>query len=125
MDDEEILRELLTQMLQCMGYTVECAAQGEEALGACLRAKDQGLPFALLVLDLTIPGGMGGRETIRRIRQEEIDTLAIASSGYSSDPIMADPLAYGFAAAIPKPYDIFELHHTIQAVIATKGPSAS
>jgi len=71
--------------------------------------------FALLILDLTIPGGLGGREALRRLRQAGIDTPAIASSGYASNPIMAEPAAYGCTAAITKPYDIFELCRVIRS----------
>ncbi len=87
----------------------------------CERAQKEDDGFVLLVLDLTIPGGLGGRETLHRLRRAGIGVPAIASSGYASDPIMADPAAFGFAAAIGKPYDIFQLCHTVRAtVVASK-----
>jgi PAS domain S-box-containing protein len=125
MDDEPLVREVLGRMLVRMGYRVDRAAHGEEAIAMCERAQEAGDPFVLLVLDLTIPGGLGGRETLHRLRRAEIRVPAIASSGYASDPIMADPAAFGFAAAIGKPYDIFQLCHTVRAtVIASRSETA-
>jgi PAS domain S-box-containing protein len=117
MDDEEAVRDVLQGMLAKIGYTIECAAHGEEAMAKCLSARAQSQPFDLLFFDLTIRGGMGGVEALRRIRQEGILTPAIASSGYSLDPVMANPRAYGFSAAVPKPYNLGELSRVTRQVM--------
>ena len=123
MDDEEMLRELLSSLLSRVGYSVECAAEGEEAIERFQRAESQGNEFNLLILDLTIPGGMGGIETLRRIREQNQLVRAIATSGYSSDPVIATPEKYGFNASISKPYKIYEVCEIVQNTIAS--PEAS
>lgn len=125
MDDEPLVRDVIGRMLARMGYQVDCAAHGEEVIAMCERAQKAGDRFVLLVLDLTIPGGLGGRETLHRLRRAGIRVPAIASSGYASDPIMADPAAFGFAAAIGKPYDIFQLCHVVRATVAASQSEAA
>jgi len=105
-------------MLARMGYQVDCASHGEEAIAMCELAQKAKAGFALFILDLTIPGGLGGRETLRRLRRAGFRTPAIASSGYASDPIMGDPEAFGFTAAIAKPYDIFQLCQLVRTTVA-------
>jgi PAS domain S-box-containing protein len=124
MDDEPLVRDVISRMLGRMGYRVDCAAHGEEAIAMCERAQKEEDHFVLLVLDLTIPGGLGGRETLHRLRRAGIGVPAIASSGYASDPIMADPAAFGFAAAIGKPYDIFQLCRTVRATVVASQSGA-
>ena len=120
-----MVRDVLGRMLRRLGYEVDCVALGHGALATSARVKSEDGRFLLLVLDLTIPGGMGGRETLRRLRQQGIDVPALTSSGYASDPLMADPTAYGFAAAILKPYDVSELYRAIRmATVAGPVPVA-
>ncbi|MBN2528930.1 MAG: response regulator [Deltaproteobacteria bacterium] len=118
MDDEEMLRELLSSLLTRVGYDVECAAHGEEAIGKFRRAQSEGNAFILLILDLTIPGGVGGIETLRRIREQGSLVKAIAASGYSSDPVIASPEKYGFCASISKPFKIHEICQTVQNTLS-------
>jgi PAS domain S-box-containing protein len=104
MDDEEYIRDLTGQMLENMGYTVECAADGNEAIQLFTMANSSAHPFDAVILDLTIPGGMGGKETIQKLITITPSVKAIASSGYSDDPVMAKPHEFGFVAKLNKPY---------------------
>jgi len=109
MDDEESIREILRDMLRMMGYEVEYALDGRDALRMIQDADDTGLPFLAAIMDLTIPGGMGGREAVRQLRETNKDMIVFVSSGYSEDPVMADPAEYGFTDKIRKPFSITEL----------------
>jgi CheY-like chemotaxis protein len=117
MDDEEIVRTLLTQMLTQLGYTVESARDGAEAIRLYRRAKDVGQPFAAVLMDLTIATGMGGKETIAELRQVDPEVKAIVSSGNSNDPVMANFQHYGFSGVLAKPYPLAELQAMLQNVI--------
>ncbi len=117
MDDESVLQELVGAMLEHLGYEVACAAHGAEALEHYARAQAEGQPFAAVIVDLTVPGGMGGHETVRRLREMDPTVKAIVSSGYSNDPIMAEYRRHGFDAAIAKPYQMVELGGVLEKVI--------
>jgi len=117
MDDERMLRDVAGAMLTKLGYKVEFAKDGEEAVKAYAWAKEQNQPFSAVIMDLTIPGGMGGEETIKKIIEIDPNVRAIVSSGYSTDPIMADFRRYGFCGCINKPYSIQELGKTLHDVI--------
>jgi len=120
MDDEEIVREVLGAMLLSIGYEVEYAANGEEAVELYRMAKGSGAPFDAVILDLTIPGGMGGKKAIQGLLKIDPGVKAIVSSGYSNDPVMADFREYGFSGVAAKPYKIKQLSETLHNVI--KGP---
>jgi CheY-like chemotaxis protein len=100
-------------MLTELGYTVETVSDGAEAIDACTKAKETGETFDAVVLDLTIPGGIGGKETIKILREIDPSVIAIVSSGYSNDPVMANFLDYGFNAVVSKPYRITELSRAL------------
>jgi len=108
-DDEPAVRELGALMLRGLGYQTDTVSSGEEAIERVRSAMERDEPFRAVLLDLTMPGGMSGRETARRLRQIAPDVALIASSGYSTDPIMSNHAAYGFDAAVPKPYIAAEL----------------
>jgi PAS domain S-box-containing protein len=113
MDDEEPIRDIVGDMLQYLGYTVDFARDGEEAINLySIQAYDA------VILDLTIPGGMGGKEAIKHLRDIDPAIKAIVSSGYSNDPIMSDYTTYGFKGVIVKPYTIHEISNVLRNVIS-------
>jgi PAS domain S-box-containing protein len=109
MDDEDYIREIAGDMLKSMGYEVEYAFHGDEALKMIHNATQKKHPFAAAIMDLTIPGGKGGKETIKQLRKKNKNLLVFVSSGYSEDPVMADPSGYGFTDRIVKPFRKAEL----------------
>lgn len=117
MDDEQAIRDMAVQILGACGYEVVAAKDGEESIELYRSAGESGPPFDVVILDLTVRGGMDGREAIRRLIELDGSVKAIVSSGYSDDPIMSDFGRYGFMAAIPKPYTIKELDDAIQRLI--------
>ena len=117
MDDEAIIRELAMTVLAHLGYEVETVADGAECIKVYTAARDAGRPFTALVMDLTIPGGMGGKETIKRLREIDPTVRAVVSSGYSSGPEMANYREHGFRGMVAKPYKIEELAKALQMVI--------
>ncbi|MGA2151923.1 MAG: ATP-binding protein [Geobacteraceae bacterium] len=117
MDDEEFIRNTAGEMLAAVGYTVGYANDGGEAIDLYIRARESGEPYDLIIMDLTIPGGMGGVETIQKLLEIAPDAKAIVSSGYANGPIMADFKEYGFKGVIAKPYRTDELCKVVQTVI--------
>lgn len=118
MDDEETIREVAGSMLELMGYTVAFARDGVEAMAMYSAAKSMDRPFDVVIMDLTVPGGMGGREAVARLLEIDPHVRAIVSSGYSSDPVMASYREMGFKGVIAKPYHVDELSETVARVIA-------
>ncbi len=119
MDDEESIREIAGEMLSYLGYDATVARDGAEAVELYRQARERGQPFSVVLMDLTIPGGMGGREAITLLRQMDESVLAVVSSGYSTDPIMADYRAYGFSGVIIKPYRVAELKSVLDQLLAS------
>ncbi|MDD3581903.1 MAG: PAS domain S-box protein [Desulfobacca sp.] len=117
MDDEAIIRELVAKMLERIGYEVECARDGAEAVKLYAQAKNTGQPFNAVILDLTIPGGMGGKEAIKRLSKLDPQVKAIVSSGYADGTTVANYKEYGFQGIIPKPYRLAELSRVLHGVI--------
>ena len=118
MDDEQMLQRVLGQMLDRLGYETAVTGCGEEALLEYLNARKSGRPFDAVILDLTVQGGMGGKETIQALREMDLSVKAIVSSGYGGDPVMADWFKWGFRAMIPKPYRMRDLARTLEEVLA-------
>jgi PAS domain S-box-containing protein len=117
MDDEKIVRRAVGGMLGRLGYTVEFAENGEEAVFKYKEAKNSGKLFNAVILDLTVPGGMGGKKTIEELLKIDPNVKAIVSSGYSNDPIMAYYKKHGFKAVVAKPFDLKELNEAIKKVL--------
>ncbi len=117
MEDEEIIRKVTEELLTLLGYEIQCAADGTQAIELFQRAKECGRPFDAVVMDLTIPGGLGGKPTIKRLLEIDPEVKAIVSSGYSNDPIMSNYRLYGFKGVIPKPYSIDQLSRTLHEVM--------
>ena len=118
MDDEEIIRETASEALKEIGYQTDLALNGEEAVKLYQKASENDKPYDLVIMDLTIPGGMGGKETIKILTEYDPDVKAVVSSGYSNDPIMANFKAYGFCGVITKPYSVDEMAQTIHKIIS-------
>jgi len=104
MDDEDAVRRVTSSFLMRLGYEVALAVDGREAIEIFHRSVRDGQRFAFIILDLTVPGGLGGRETLESIREIDAGVAAIATSGYSNDPILSSPETYGFRAGLAKPY---------------------
>jgi len=118
MDDEPDVLEIAGHMLRMCGYEVETVRDGADVIERYIRAKAAGQPFDAVIMDLTVPNGMGGREAIRRLKELAPEIKAIVSSGYSFDPVMANYRQYGFRGIIPKPYQMEELGRVLRDVIA-------
>jgi len=123
MDDEADILMLAGEMLKSMGYEVEVAKEGGEALERYMAVKGTDNAFTAVITDLTVPEGMGGKECIRRLRELDPKVKAIVSSGYSLDPVMANFREYGFSGVIPKPYVIEELSRVLEEVVGNKSPA--
>jgi signal transduction histidine kinase/CheY-like chemotaxis protein len=121
MDDEESIRWLGATLLQRMGLEVTVVAEGAAAVREFSDARAAGRPFDLVILDLTIPGGMGGQETMEVIRRMDPRVPAIVSSGYSNDAVLADFRRFGFQAMVAKPYEIDQLVGAVKQVLAQRG----
>ena len=117
MDDEEEIREVLGKMLQHLGFDVDFASDGSQAVLLFSRAMQDKMPYVATILDLTIPGGMGGKETLRRIHQQYPEAIVIVSSGYSNDPVMAQATQFGFSSFIPKPYNLADLSKVLSRLL--------
>jgi PAS domain S-box-containing protein len=118
MDDEHAYRMVLGDILKTIGYEYELARDGTEAIEFYKNAMAAGRPFDTVIMDLTIPGGMGGKEAIKKLLEMDPKVKAIVASGYSSDPVMADFKAYGFMGMIEKPFDLRTLSAALQAVLS-------
>ncbi|MBA7554674.1 Sensor kinase CckA [subsurface metagenome] len=117
MDDDETVRDITVKMLKEIGYEVTLASEGAEALELYKAAGELGQTFAAVIMDLTIPGGMGGRETARRLYEIDPGVKAIVASGYAYDPVMVEFRKYNFCGAIVKPYQIDELNELLHEII--------
>ena len=120
MDDEEFIRDLAIQMLSKIEYDVSVAHDGDETIEMYRQAQKSGEPFDIVIMDLTIPGGMGGKETIRKLRELDPKVKALVSSGYSNDPIMSNFRDYGFQGVVKKPYRIQEMSDALRSVLKVK-----
>ena len=117
MDDEQTVRDVIYQMLCHMGYDVELASEGQEVIKLYRRAIQADEPFDAVILDLTVPGAMGGKETISRLREIDSNVKAIIASGYSNDPVMSDYKNYGFCGIAVKPFNIQKLARILSDVL--------
>ena len=118
MDDEEIVREAVTSLLQYLGYDVETAKEGQDAVDMYELSMKIGEPYDAVIMDLTVPGGMGGKEAVGKIRQLDPSARVIVSSGYYTDPVLAHFKDYGFVGVVPKPYQLDELGKVVKGVLS-------
>ena len=117
MDDEEAIRSVTEKILVELGYKVQCASDGVEAIALYRDAMQSGQPFDAVIMDLTIPGGMGGREAMQQLSILDPQVTAVVSSGYSNDPVMSDFKKYGFRGVATKPYRIEQLSLLLHDVL--------
>jgi CheY-like chemotaxis protein len=118
MDDEQPICELAAELLSREGYSVDTAFDGEEAIRKYAEARGSGQPYDVVILDLTVRGGMGGRETVIKLAQIDPGVRAIVSSGYSQDLMMSRYREFGFCGVVSKPYSVSELSQEIEQAIA-------
>ncbi|PJZ60091.1 hybrid sensor histidine kinase/response regulator [Leptospira adleri] len=120
MDDEDFIIEIFSEMLEKMGYQIVSAKNGSDAIQLFKEAKNSSAPFDILIFDLTIPGGMGGEKAISEIRKLDPKVIAIASSGYSEDPVISSPKEYGFSASLRKPFRKNDLAELLEKLLSGK-----
>lgn len=117
MDDEEMILEVSSAMLKRLGYDVTVAQDGAEAIDYFRQATVAGEPFDAVILDLTVPGGLGAKETIGDLKQINPQARVIVSSGFSDDPLKTDFHRYGFSGFMPKPYNLTQLSATMHKIL--------
>ena len=117
MDDEIQIRNVLGEMVETCGYSYQTAKDGDEALKNFCDARDIGSPFSAVILDLTIPGGLGGKEVISRLLTIDPQVKAIVVSGYSNDPVLANYQEYGFKGRVAKPFNLVDLSVVLHSVL--------
>jgi PAS domain S-box-containing protein len=117
MDDDEIILSTIAEIIKYLGYDIDTARDGIEAVEKYRAAMSAGHRYDAVIMDLTVPGGVGGKDAIRELRALDPDVRAIVSSGYSNDPIMANYVEHGFKALIAKPYRIEDLSDILRKVI--------
>lgn len=120
MDDEEELLTVTGETLTALGYDVIPARDGREAIELYMRARENNEPFDLVILDLTVPGGMGGKQTISALLEKDPGARVIVASGYADDPVMANFQDYGFKGAVQKPFTIGVLAETVHNMLMDK-----
>jgi DNA-binding NtrC family response regulator len=120
MDDEQGIREILRDILVHLGYQVETAADGRSACMLYLDAFHRKQRFDVVIIDLTINGGMGGEEALRELKKIDPSVKAIVSSGHSGNPVMEDPRTHGFAGVMPKPYRINDMDRILNQVLSDR-----
>jgi nitrogen-specific signal transduction histidine kinase/CheY-like chemotaxis protein len=121
MDDEEIIREVATAILEHLNYSAVVCCAGREAIELYQQAIATKMPFAAVIMDLTIPGGMGGEETMKKLLEIDKGVVGIVSSGYCNDPILSSYRDYGFSGIVGKPYSLDELGKVLHDLLAGGG----
>lgn len=118
LDDEEPLRSLMKRILQQLGYSVECVSNSDQAVEKYRRAMNTKEAFDAVILDLTVPGGKGGKDAIVELKKIDPAVRAVVSSGYSNDDVVVNFRDYGFSSVLPKPYTIEEVSESLNKVLA-------
>jgi CheY-like chemotaxis protein len=118
MDDDGRVRQVLSSMLKAMGHSVVDSPDGQSALAAYKKAMEAGEPFDAVIMDLTVPGGMGGEAAIRELRELDPNVRAIVSSGYANNPVLSKFREYGFSGSLVKPYSITVLKRELNSVLS-------
>lgn len=118
MDDEEPIRDMTTTLLERLGLEATVTCDGGEAVKQYVLAQMAGRPFDVVIMDLTVPGAMGGAAAMKEILKIDPNARGIVSSGYSSDPVMANFREHGFRGSVPKPYRVGDFAQTLRDVLA-------
>ena len=121
LEDDPLVRSLIVRNLTSNGFEVAESAEGSDTVRQYQESVNQGRAFDLVILDLSIPNGMGGVRAMEKLRALDPEVFAIVSSGYSDDPVMANPASYGFAAVLPKPYEPADMLRLVRNILATRG----
>lgn len=116
MDDEDMVGEIACQMLEYLGFDAIRVVDGVDAVKEYKKSQDDGMPFSAVIMDLSIPGGMGGEEAVREVLRLDHDAKVFVSSGYSTDPIMVNYQDYGFSGGIAKPFDLAAIQKILSLI---------
>ena len=122
MDDDRAIATVTASMLRTLGYTPDIVSDGEMAVERYLQAMDAGDPYAAAVMDLTVPGGMGGAEALAQLRKDDPDVIAIVMSGYADTGLLAEYQSVGFAGRLAKPFSLRDLAVTLHELVAEARP---
>jgi len=117
MDDEQMILDIVSRMLGHLGYEVTTCTDGSQAIAAFAKAKSQGEPFDVVMMDLVIPNGVGGQDAVHTIKKIDPGARVLASSGHLEHPVMLDHKKFGFNAVLEKPYKLEKLQQVIEAVV--------
>jgi len=117
MDDEQIILDMTREVLKFLDYDVMFAKDGQAAIDLYTLEKSAGAPFDVVILDLSVPSGLGGRETIVELRKIDPGVKAVISSGYSDDPAVRDFSNHGFDEKLTKPYKIHDLKNMLEQIM--------
>jgi CheY-like chemotaxis protein len=120
MDDEQIILDVTLEVLKFLGYEVMFAREGVAAIELYKKEKTTGVPFDVVIIDLSVPNGMGGKETIGLLKTFDPEVKAVVSTGFSNDPVVLDFTRYGFSGKLTKPYKINELKEVLEQLIRAK-----
>jgi two-component system, cell cycle sensor histidine kinase and response regulator CckA len=114
MDDDDIVLDITRKMMESFGYQVDSAKEGQEAVERYARAAEESLPYDAVILDMTVQGGFGGLEAIRRLQRLNPEVKAVISSGYAEDPVLRNYTQYGFVGMIAKPFRLNKLRALLE-----------
>lgn len=117
MDDEDMVGDIACQMLDYLGFDAVHVLDGQAAIQEFVTQKEKGMPFSAVIMDLTIPGGMGGKEAVIEVLAIDTDAKVFVSSGYSTDPAMVQFQDYGFAGVIVKPFDLAAIQKILDQLL--------
>jgi CheY-like chemotaxis protein len=117
MDDEQIILDVTLEVLKFLGYSVMFAREGAAAIDLYKKEKTAGVPFDVVILDLSIPDGVGGKEAIALLKAFDPEVKAVVSTGFSNDPVVLDFASYGFSGKLTKPYKINDMKNVLEQLI--------
>ena len=125
MDDDPQVQEVYRVALTRLGYELQITSNGHEAIEAYQRGLETGQRFDAVVMDLTVPGSMGGNEAMKALQSLDPTVLGVVASGYSNDPVMSDFRKAGFSGALRKPFSLHQLGHALKQVLSRTAPAGT